>query len=183
MVVSGRVRFKADDIWDAPEDAYTYEVIDGELCMSAAPAWGHQLAAGALFGMLWQHIHTRGLGHVVTAPVGVVLDPETAVQPDLVYVARERAGLISQRGVEGAPDLVVEVLSPTTRARDLGIKMRRYALAGIPHYWVVDPSARTLVAYELRDGVYAMTAVLEGSALFRPALFPDLEIPLDPLWA
>lgn len=113
----------------------------------------------------------------------MVLDPETGVQPDLVYVAQARAGIISERGIEGAPDLVVEVLSPSTRARDLGIKLRRYARAGIPHYWVVDPLARTLVAHERHAGAYMAAAPLEGSATFRPTLFPGLEIPLDPLWA
>src|SRR5215210_6946286 len=122
MAVRG-VRFKADDIWDMPEDGNRYEVIDGELYMSPAPAWRHQRASGVLFGYLWQHIHAHQLGEVVSAPTGVVLDEENGVQPDLLYISNERSGVIVERGVEGAPDLVVEILSPGTQARDRGVKM------------------------------------------------------------
>src|SRR5262245_15505630 len=77
-------------------------------------------------------------------PVGDKLASETRIQPDLVYVSNERASLVTERGVMGAPDLVVEVLSPRTRGRDLGVKMRRYAAAGVPHYWIMDRGPREL---------------------------------------
>jgi len=115
--------------------------------------------------------------------VGVVLDEETAVQPDLVYVSRERASIISERGVEGPPDLVVEVLPPSTEARDRGAKMRRYAAAGIPHYWLLDVRARAPEAYALGDGGYERSGIYGAGAIFRPVLFPGLEIPIDTLWA
>ncbi len=183
MSVHRGIRFKATDIWDAPEDSYRYEVIDGELYVTPAPSWLHQRGSGALFGYLWQHIHPRGLGEVVSAPIGVILDDEAGVQPDLVYVSRERAQIITERGIEGAPDLVVEVLSPSTEARDRGIKMRRYAAAGIPHYWLLDPRSRTLEPYRLAETGYVSTGVYGPGSIFRPELFPGLEIPIDDLWA
>ena len=182
MAVRGGVRFKADDIWDTPEDGNRYEVIDGELFVTPPPLEPHQRAAGTLHGYLWPYVHQRQLGRVYTAPLGVVLDDENGVQPDLVYVARERLGIIAERGIEGAPDLVVEVLSPSTRARDRGIKMRRYAAAGIPHYWIVDPRARTLEAYQLGEQGYELTGREGAGSTFRPTLFPGLEIPIDDLW-
>jgi Uma2 family endonuclease len=183
MAQRSSTRFKADDIWDIPEDGNRYEVIDGELYVTPPPLEPHQFASGMLFGHLWQYIHPRRLGRLYSAPLGIVLDEENGVQPDIVYVSRERLGIVVERGLEGAPELVVEVLSPSTRARDRGVKMRRYAAAGIPHYWIVDPRTRTIEAYELADGGYELVGSHGPGTTFRPSLFPDLEIPIDDLWA
>jgi Uma2 family endonuclease len=113
----------------------------------------------------------------------VVLGPDSGVEPDLVYVSREREHIISARGVEGAPDLVVEVLSPNTQATDRGRKMRRYAAAGIPHYWLLDPRTRALEPYQLSGQGYELLGIFGPGAVFRPALFPGLEIAIDDLWA
>lgn len=183
MAMRGRVRFKANDIWDAPEDGNRYEVIDGELFVTPAPGWLHQRGLNKLNIRLGQHIYDHDLGEIVTAPTAVVLDEETGVEPDLVYISRERLGIISERGVEGAPDLVVEALSPSTEARDRGIKMRRYAAAGIPHFWLLDPRSRTLEPYRLAETGYELIGVFGPGSIFRPALFPGLDIPIDDLWA
>ncbi|MBI4493630.1 MAG: Uma2 family endonuclease [Chloroflexi bacterium] len=178
-----RVRFKASDIWEAPEDEYRYEVIDGELYMTPSPSWGHQEVLGNLYLFVAGWVRQHRLGKVVEAPVGVVLDDENGVQPDLVYVSRERLGIISHRGVEGPPDLVVEVLSPSTEARDRGIKLRRYAAAGIPHYWIVDPEARTIESYRLGEQGYERAGIYGPGSSFHPELFPGLEIAIDDLWS
>lgn len=182
MAAGRGVRFKAGDIWDAPDDEYRYEVVDGELYMAPAPGWAHQRALGRLYLRIGEWVYRHGLGEAVQAPIGVVLDEETAVQPDLVYVSRERTALISERGVEGAPDLVVEVLSPRTQARDRGIKMRRYAAAGIPHYWILDPVARALETSRLGEHGYERSGVPAPGGTFRPELFPGLDISIDDLW-
>jgi Uma2 family endonuclease len=177
-----KVRLLAGDIWDMPEDGNRYEVIDGELYVTPA-AWGHQYALGRLFLRVGTWVYEHDLGKIVTAPTGVVLDPETGVQPDLLYISRERLGIISQRGVEGAPDLVVEVLSPSTSSRDRGVKMRRYAAAGIPHYWLVDLEARALEPYRLGEAGYEPTGVYGPGTVFEPELFPGLRIAIDELFA
>jgi Uma2 family endonuclease len=182
MVARG-VRFKAEDIWDAPEDGNVYEVIDGELYVTPAPAWRHQRALMKLAAPIAMYVFTHGLGEVATAPTGVVLGGGSGVQPDLLYVSRERLHLISERGVEGAPDLVVEVLSPSTQARDRGIKMRRYAASGVPYYWLVDLDAPALEAYRLGTEGYERVGRHGPGSIFRPELFPGLEIRLDDLWA
>ncbi len=183
MTARSRVRFKAEDIWEAPDDGNLYEVIDGELYVTPSPAWRHQVALSKLNLRVAGYVYERGLGDAVPAPTGVVLDPETAVEPDLVYVSRARAHLISERGVEGAPDLVVEVLSPSTRARDRGIKMRRYAAAGIPHYWQLDLDAPALEAYRLEEAGYALVGRHGPGSVFRPELVPGLELAVDELWS
>ena len=183
MTVRNGLHLKADHIWDTPDDGNRYEVIDGELYVTPAPSWQHQHGLSKLHVLLGQHVYPLGLGQIVQAPPGVVLDEETAVQPDLVYVSRERAGIILERGIEGATDLVVEVLSPSTQSRDRGIKMRSYAAGGIPHYWILDTAHRTLEAYRLGPSGYESVGVYGTDSTFRPELFPALEISGDDLWS
>jgi Uma2 family endonuclease len=182
MALRPTVRFKADDIWDSPEDDNRYEVIDGQLYVTPAPSWQHQYGSTNLVGYLNPYLRQRGIGKVVTAPIGVKLDDENGVQPDLVYVSNERAHIIVERGVEGAPDLVVEVLSPSTQARDRGVKLRRYAAAGVLHYWILDPVARALEERVLGPDGYELVGVFGPGSVFRPRLFPGLEIPIDDPW-
>ena len=182
MTVRANVRFLPTDIWDAPEDGNRYEVIDGALYVTPPPSFWHQNAITKLLKYLIPHIEDGRLGKVVTAPVGVVLDEDDGVQPDIVFVARERLGIISNRGIEGAPDLVVEVLSPSTQARDRGIKMRRYAAAGVPHYWILVRRSRAVEAYRLGERGYERTGTFGPGSVFRPDLFAGLEIPVDDLW-
>jgi Uma2 family endonuclease len=182
MVLRRATCFRADDLWDTPDDGNRYEVIGGVLFVTPPPSWGHQRGLGMLYLRVGNHVYARGLGEVVQAPIGVVLDDENGVEPDLVYVSRERLHIITERGVFGAPDLVVEVLSPSTRSRDRGRKLRRYAAAGVPHYWMLDPRPRTLEARRLGEHGYELTGTYGPGEVFRPELFPGLEIPIDDLW-
>lgn len=172
----------ADDIWQTPDDGNRYEIIDGELYVSPPPVTEHQSASGGLHWRIAAFLDEHPIGKVWAAPIGVKLDTGTGVQPDLVYVSQERLRIVSARGIEGAPDLVVEILSPSTRRLDLGVKLRRYQAAGIPHYWVVDPRRRTITTYSLVDGTYELTGSHGPGSIFRPALFPGLAIPVDTLW-
>jgi Uma2 family endonuclease len=124
-------------------------------------------------------VHGHQLGYVVTAPTGVVLDDENGVEPDLLFVSHERAHLISERGVEGAPDLIVEVLSPSTEARDRGLKLRRYAASGVTHYWILDTDGPRIEERVLGEEGYRLIGTFGPGEVFRPTLFPGLEIALD----
>ena len=176
------VRFRAEDIWDTPDDGKRYEVIDGDLYMTPPPVEIHQRGAGNLYGYTWQYLRADPIGVVYMAPIGLTLDDSNGLQPDVVYVSNERRGVIKERGLEGAPDLVVEVLSPSTEARDRGVKLRRYAAAGIPYYWLLAPRTRSLEAYVLTDAGYELIGTYGPGGAFRPELFPGLEIPIDALW-
>jgi Uma2 family endonuclease len=184
MALHRSIRFLADDIWDTPEDGNRYEVIDGELYVTPPPIERHQRAVHVLEVLLGSHILQHDLGRLYPAPFGVVLsEGASGVQPDLVYVAKENSGIIVERGIEGTPDLVIEILSPSTQGRDRGVKMRAYATAGIPHYWIVDARARHLEAYRLGEEGYGDPQICGLGAIFRPDLFPGLEIPIDLLWS
>ncbi|MCC6383217.1 MAG: Uma2 family endonuclease [Dehalococcoidia bacterium] len=173
--------YRADYIWETPDDGYRYEVIDSVLYVTGTPWRRHQWTSGCLCAMLDAHVQPERRGQLYFN-LGVALDDVTSVVPDLLYVSRERESLLSDRGVEGPPDLAVEVLSPSTRRTDRVVKFERYARAGVPHYWIIDPIALTLEAYELRQGTYMLTADLRDEDHFSPTLFPGLTIPLSGLW-
>jgi Uma2 family endonuclease len=182
MATRSRVQLLAEDIWDTPDDENRYEVIDGELHMTPPPSLAHQKAVAMLLIRLGTYVEAHRLGDVFGAPVGVILDEISGVQPDVVFISRQRAYILSDRGIEAAPDLAVEVLSPSTANRDRGIKMRRYAASGVSHYWIIDPGKRTLEAYRLDESGYRPEATLDGDAVFEPTLFPGLAIHLADLW-
>ena len=182
MVARPRAHFLATDIWDTPDDGNRYEVIDGELYVTPPPIREHQHSSGQLQGTLWRYLQDNPIGLIYAAPFGVIIDTLSGMQPDLVYVSNEHAAILTHDGIEGTPDLVVEILSPSTRSRDLGIKLRRYEAAGVPHYWILDPRARTLVVRDLgRDG-YGEPVTYGSGEVFRPTLFPGLEIEVARLW-
>lgn len=184
MPVGGAaIRFKADDIWDTPDDGKRYEVIDGALYMTPPPGWGHQRGLGKLYLILGNHVYANALGEIVQAPVGVKLDDENGIEPDMVFVSTARLGIITERGVFGAPDLIVEVLSPGTQARDRGVKMRRYAAAGVPHYWMLNYRNPLLETHRLGAVGYELTGTYRLSDTFRPELFPGLEIAVAEIFA
>jgi Uma2 family endonuclease len=175
------VRFLASDIWDAPDNGKKYEVIDGDLYVSPSPNWQHQNQLSNLNFAVTGWVKAHKLGYVVTAQTGVVLDDENGLEPDLLFIAHERAHIISERGVDGAPTLVVEVLSPSTEARDRGIKLRRYATAHVDHYWMLDTDGPRIEERVLGEDGYRLVGTFGPGEIFRPTLFPDLEIPIDDL--
>ena len=135
-----------------PRDGSRYEVIAGTLCMTPAPRTAHQEVVTRLTVVLANFVQQHDLGEVLVGPVDVVFGEGDYLEPDLVFIRRERSGIISERGIEGAPDLVIEVTSPATAERDRGIKRERYAWFGVPEYWVVDPDLRQVEVYRmLRD--------------------------------
>jgi Uma2 family endonuclease len=111
----------------------------------------------------------------------VVLDVPTGVGPDVVYVSSARMASMQRDGFYGAPDLLVEVIS-SKPALDRVVKRDKYAQAGVPHYWIVDPEDRSLVVYRLEAGKYRIAASLSRDDRFEPELFPGLAIDLGDLW-
>lgn len=136
-----------------PEDGKRYEAIGGELYLTPAPSLRHQRVSGKLFTALVRLLDDAGLGYVFTAPTGVEFpDTEEGVQPDIVFVAKSRSEILVPEGIRGAPDLVVEILSPGTAERDRTIKMKLYARQGVVQYWVVDPEAERVEAWDFAAG-------------------------------
>ena len=165
-----------------PDDGRRYELIDGELLVTPSPSFSHQWVVGRLFVILDQHVRSRRLGVVFVSPLDVILNERSAPQPDIGFVASSREALITDRGVEGAPTLVVEVLSPSRPALDLVKKRKLYRENGIAHYWIADPEERTLEGLVLGRGDYSTEARFSGEERAVLSPFPDLVLPLSEVW-
>ncbi len=175
-------RLTYEDYLELPNDGKRYEIIEGELYVAPAPGADiHQTVLARLYARLFNHVDAHDLGTVLPAPVDVVLSDYDVVQPDIVFVSRERLGIV-RREIAGPPDLAVEIISPGSTRLDRTVKRKLYAARGVRHYWLVDPRARRLEEYELAGNAYRLRSRVEGATVFRPALFPDLEIPLGRVW-
>jgi len=163
-----------------PDDGKLHEIIDGEHFVTAAPVARHQAVLRDLAFELLSQIRERDLGELFFAPLDVILSDVDVVEPDLLFVRREREEIIDD-SVRGAPDLVVEILSPSTRGRDERLKRDLYERFGVGEYWVVDPDAETVKVYRLEGGAYGRPELLiaeRGDTLSSP-LFGELEVPLE----
>ena len=130
-----------------PQDGNRYEIIAGELCMTPAPRTAHQEVVTRLTVLLANFVLEHDLGTVLVGPVDLLFSESDYLEPDIVFIRRERRGIIRGKGIEGAPDLVIEVTSPATAERDRGIKRQRYARFGVPEYWIVDPERGQVEVY------------------------------------
>lgn len=166
-----------------PEDGHRYELHDGALSVTPAPGTRHQRISREFLSVLHQHVNADGLGEVLSAPLDVILSDVTVLQPDLVYIDRTRAHVVSERGVEGPPTLVVEIISPSTETIDRVTKAHLYARHEVPYFWLVDPKARTIEAFRLEGGGYALVTRAAGDAEVVLPPFNDLVLRLADLWA
>ncbi|MDR7252277.1 Uma2 family endonuclease [Nocardioides sp. BE266] len=154
----------ADDLNGLPDDGHRYELIDGTLIVTPAPSWRHQRAVARLMRALMDAA-ADGL-EVLSAPFDVRLADDTVLQPDVLVC---RVSDLTQRHLPTAPLLAIEVLSPSTRLVDLSLKRARYEAAGCLSYWVADPEAPAITAWELHEGAYVEVAALSGGEPFTAA--------------
>jgi Uma2 family endonuclease len=171
-----------EDFWELPEDGNRYEIIDGKLYVTPAPATRHQIVSSRLEQALDRHIAPRRLGFVFHAPIAVILGPDRQVQPDVLFISRGRSKVITSKEVAGAPDLAVEIVSPSSKKTDRSIKAEAYADSGISWYWIVDPDQRTVEEYQLEIGKYHLVQAWKETDVFEPKLFPGLSVPLEGLF-
>jgi Uma2 family endonuclease len=154
------------------------ELLYGRLPVTPAPTIRHQYLVLAIGRLLDDLARKRG-GRAVVSPVDVVLADHSIVQPDVIYVSSERTEILRLRA-EGAPDLVVEILSPATARRDLGEKMRLYAESGVVEYWIVDPDRETFTFLENTAGGFRVR--LPDGAVYRSAAFAGIELDVEAFW-
>ena len=173
------LKFTYEDYRTTPEDKRC-ELLDGDLLMTPAPNLKHQRVQLGLSRLLARFIEERALGELFVAPCDVVLSDHDVVQPDLLFVSRERAHLLSDgAAVRGAPDLVVEILSPATADRDRGYKRALYARHGVAEYWLVDPADETIAIHRLQDGALAVAHTFGRGQTLRSPLLAGFELDVD----
>ncbi|MBI4500190.1 MAG: Uma2 family endonuclease [Gemmatimonadetes bacterium] len=145
------IRVTWRDVQSMPEDGKRYEAIDGEMYVTPAPRTRHQWVTVSLLRELLPVLGNRG--RLFTAPVGVEFTAtEEGVQPDVLFVRTERLNIVREDTIQGAPDLVIEILSPSTARRDRSIKLQLYRRQGVAEYWIVDTDARQVEVWRLADG-------------------------------
>ena len=168
-----------------PDDGRRHEILDGEHVVSPAPKTKHQRLVSRLDRSLGSHVDERGVGEVFVAPFDVVLSDHDILQPDVCFVADDRLGIVDEDNCKGAPDLVVEVLSSSTRRRDLIEKRRQYERFGVREYWVVDPAIDTVQVFRREEGgAYVRAAELSAEAddALASPLVPDWRLALSRLF-
>ena len=140
------------DVQQLPDDGHRHEAMEGELYVTPAPTFRHQRISQRLELALVRLLEQPHHGIVVHAPIGVEFpDTGEGVQPDIVFVSEARRDRIVAEGIRGAPDLVIEILSPTTASRDRGVKRKLYERQGVEQYWIVDPEAETVEVWTFAD--------------------------------
>ncbi len=168
-----------------PDDGNRHEIIDGVLYthkfMSPSPAIQHQRTLRNLTIHLTRFVSEHSLGEVLFAPFDIYLSDENVVQPDLFFIASNRKNIITNHFIKGAPDLVIEILSPGNRRHDEIIKRKLYERYGVQEYWIVDPELETVKTYQLQHVSYSRPVLLskENEDLVESPLFPDLCLYLD----
>ena len=175
------VKLTYDDFLLFPDDGKRHELIDGEHFVTASPNLKHQLIVGQLYRIIGNWLELHPVGRVILAPFDVIFSHFDVVEPDLLFISDERAGdVLTEQGVRGAPDLVIEVTSKSTRRRDETLKLRLYERSGVSEYWVVDPAADAVRVYRRRGERFARAQAVSadaGDTLHTP-LMPGLVIPL-----
>jgi len=177
-------KFTYEDYLLFPEDGKRHELIDGDHFVTPSPATRHQKISLILSTSLQTYLQQRNLGHLFCAPMDVVLSETDIVQPDLLFISAERSSTITDKNIQGPPDLVVEILSETTRKTDEIIKRKLYERYKVPEYWIVDPELETVKIYRLSNQGYARIAELsaEASNTLNTPLLPDWEFALHNLF-
>jgi len=157
------------------------EIIDGELCMTPSPNTRHQEISRNLLRIIDVFLLQKPLGKIFAAPYDVVFskDPLQVAEPDLIFVSKEHLSIITEKNIQGSPDLTVEILSPSTESSDRRVKHSLYERFGVLEYWIVDPESQTLQVFRLLDGRYPAPLEYGKSDLLVSPLFPGLSLALS----
>ena len=178
-------RLTYDDFLLFPEgDGLRHEIIDGVHYVTAAPNLRHQDLVGRLYLAIANFLASHpGVGRVFLSPVDVVFTIHDVVEPDLVFVASDQSSILTEANIQGAPAIVVEVLSKSTRGRDERIKKELFDRGGVREYWTVDPDRSQLIVY-LRDthGLHACSPLSGDRAILTTPLLPGFSLPLSELF-
>lgn len=166
------------EYFQLPEGPPYFQLIDGELYMSPSPRRYHQRIATSLAHSLYAHVEDHALGEIYIAPSDVTLADDAVLNPDLYFVSRDRAHILTDQGCDGAPDLVIEILSPSTAKLDLGRKREIYAASGVRELWIVAPEPQLVEIYRTPAlGGDPVAVLREGDAVTSPVL-PGLSLPV-----
>ncbi len=174
-------RLSYEDYCLLPNDGKRYEIIDGELFVTPSPLSLHQIVVANLHLELGLFVKANNLGRVYVEPLDVVFSRFDVVEPDLLYISKERAAVLTERNVQGAPDLVVEILSETTAEIDHTTKLKLYARYGVQEYWIIDPYGPSADIYRREREGFELVSNLQSADSLTSPLFPGFSLPIGKL--
>ena len=174
-------KYTYEDYLKTPEDK-RYELIEGELFMTPSPITNHQRISGRIEFELRKFVSENALGEVFDAPYDVYLDNENVVQPDILFVSKDRLSVIGDKNIQGFPDLVIEILSESTAYRDLIQKKKLYAKYGVREYWIVVPEEKTVDVYILKDSSFLLHKTYSKDDKLESLILSGLKIDLNSIF-
>ena len=172
-----------EDYVQFPDDGLRHEIIEGEHYVTPAPSMRHQRICGRIFHLVQSYLDTHPIGEIFVAPFDVLLSEFNVFEPDLAYLSAERSYLLTEKNLQGAPDLAVEILSHSTRQRDQRLKRGVYERTGVQEYWLVDPDADAIDVFIRTDDEFAAPRRFSRGETLTTRLLPGLELPLDKILA
>jgi len=180
-VINDKKKYTYEDYLKTPEDV-RFELIEGNLIVTPSPVPYHQWVVKNLLYELERFVRKNKVGKVFDAPCDVYLDEENVLQPDILFISNERIDIIGEKKIEGAPELVIEVLSESTAYRDLVKKKKIYAKFGVKEYWIVDPIEKTLDIYFLKENIFELKEKFYSNDIVVSLLLPGLKIKLSEIF-
>ena len=165
-----------------PPDSGNYELHDGRIIYMASPIPLHQIVSGNLFAELHVHIRRHKLGRVIAAPMDTVFTLNDTLQPDILFLTNERSHLIGEKKIEGAPDLVVEILSPSNTPKEMGYKKVIYEMSGVREYWIINLKKRILTQYENIDDEFRIYRIFNETDTLTSLCIEGFETPMSELF-
>jgi len=180
-MAKAKIKFTYTDYLQLPEDK-RYELIEGEFSMVPSPNYLHQVISKRLFRALDDYVRNLELGEVLYAPLDIILSEENVLQPDILFISKERAAIIIDKNIHGAPDLVIEILSPSTMEKDRGLKQKLYAKFGVREYWLVDPDKKIIEVMTLGERGFESTEVYQEGDLLKSPLLKRISITVSEIF-
>jgi Uma2 family endonuclease len=176
--ITEKKKYRYEDYLKTPEGE-RYELIEGELLMTPSPVTKHQRISRDLEFEILKFVRENDLGEVFDAPCDVYLDDENVVQPDILFISKERTNIIGEKNIQGAPDLVIEIISENTAYRDLIQKKKLYARFGVKEYWIVIPGEELIEVYVLKDNIFILYKSYNKNDTLESPYLKNLKIVLE----
>ena len=171
-----------DYVKQTPPDSGNYELLNGQIIYMASPIPTHQIVSANLLTDMTVHTRLNKLGRVIPAPMDVIFTQHDTIQPDILFLSNARLHLIGDKKIDGAPDLVVEILSPSNNAKEMSYKKSVYEFSGVREYWVINLTKKTLTQYENVESEFFMRRVFKETDVLTSLVLTGFETPMNALF-
>jgi len=181
MAIPKKKKYTYEDYAKLPEGA-PYQLIGGELIMTPAPTPYHQIVSRKIVSLLIQYVEKNNLGEILYSPIDVYFSEKDVFQPDIIFVSKQRLNIIGETKIEGAPDLIIEILSPSTAYYDLGRKYEIYEKSGVKEYWIIHPERKSIEIYQNESGQFRLVQTAKETGTINSLFLKGFELNLEKIF-